>query len=257
MDDDDLKDTKNGIMSKIEKKFGAIVDDYQNNIDIKTGLSNIALIGPFIDTFIVYSAQYFEKRRILKMIDFLNEDMNNLNENKVDQQFLASEAFYDIIKRMFFCVSNAQNEDKIRLFCRILTNTTLTENKNFRHHAEDFLSLLNDLTITDMIIANELYKFQKRELPNHKTPKEVTFLDKVKPEYGNICRGQGISTTDLEFSLMKLSKAGLMYNLYGQGDDGYSNIFIGTNIFHELVNYVKYSNEPLFNYVLRRNTITE
>lgn len=232
---------------RLEDKIEQIVGIYNSNIEIRHGFSTIPTIGPIIDSICTFSGNYFEKCRIMELIGCLSDDITRIEASKIDIQFFQSEEFNDMFKRLLFNVSRTRFHEKIQLYSKVLINSIVIENRDNRKHIEDYLILLDDLSLVDLLIINDLYKFQVKEIPKVQTPKELDFLKKVKEEYTSVCQKYKITDSDLEFALIKLSKSGLLYPLYSQDEVDFGNIYIITNIFRALVKFLKFSNEPLFN----------
>jgi hypothetical protein len=62
---------------------------------------------------------------------------------------------------MFITTLETINNDKIRLYARILVRSAILDNAKFRYYSKDFISLLLELSPPDLQVAREIYKQQK------------------------------------------------------------------------------------------------
>ncbi len=236
--------------TKIERVIQHSLDNYLNNHALRNAIWQIPGIGSMLDYVIVSAGQEFQKRRLLQAIQYLNEAMSLIEDVKIDKSFLATEEFYDIMRlTLDECLRTGHNE-KIRLNCKILVGSVVVDNTDERHSAADFISFISELSLTDILVASEIYKKQK-DMPerfdmesNENT--ELKFV--VNNGWHNIRDICKLSETDFSIALTKLSRAGLIKETLGTYVGYGGGLYLITPAFKRLMKLIQYFNEPLFSY---------
>jgi len=105
------------------------------------------------------------------------------------------------------------NNDKIRLYARILVRSALFDNARFRYYSKDFISLLLELSPADLEVAREIYKRQKQ------TPADI------QPDVELRCIREsgcyqirallGLDEAVYDLAITKLVRAGLIRQVVG------------------------------------------
>lgn len=147
--------------TKIESVIQRGLDNYLNNYPLRNAICQIPGIGSMLDYMIISVGQEFQKRRLLQAVQYLNEAMSLIEEVKVDKSFLATEEFYDIMRSTLDACLRTRHDEKIKLYCKVLAGSVVVDNTDERHSAEDFISFISELSLTDIVVASEIYEKQK------------------------------------------------------------------------------------------------
>jgi hypothetical protein len=224
-----------------------------NNLELRNAINQVPGIGNILDYILVNLGQGFQQRRLIQTMKDLREEMTQINEAMIDQSFLTTEEFCDILRKTIeSCLRTRHN--KIRLYCKILAGSVILDNKDERHSVEDFLSFISELSPIDLLVGLEIYK-QQKIMPekfdvesNENT--ELKFI--VNSGWHNICNTCGLNEADLNIALAKLSRAGLIKEIVGMYLNYTGGLYLITPAFKKLMYFIRFSSEPTFNYKIQQ-----
>lgn len=206
---------------------------------LEVSLNTIPLIGPLLINFIKSNETRFLQRRFLKLYEYLNEEINNIQDQKIDKSFIETEEFYDILRKVYEYTAKTRDNAKIKLYSRILVRISMLNNAFFRYTAEDFLLILIDLSPTDLMIAKKIYQQQKG------TPIEIKDINqnelKIVKESGwdTIPSILGVNQTEFELSILKLVRAGLIKQVSGTYVNYIGDAYRITRVFRMLMKLIE------------------
>jgi hypothetical protein len=242
--------------SKVEKAVEKAFYYYLDNLELRQAISNIPGIGTALDYMFSSLGQGFQQRRLFETIQCMHEEMIQISESKIDTPFLHTEEFYDFAMKTFDNCSKTRHNDKIRFYCKILVGAVIIDNSTHRHSVEDFLSFLSELSPTDLQVGLEIFKLQK-DMPEHfdfeiQENTELGFA--VQNGWSDIRNNLQIDEVDFKIALYKLSRAGLIKEIVGTYVSYTGGHYLITPAFKKLMDFIKYSKEPIFNYKIRQQS---
>jgi len=183
----------------------------------------------------------------------LNEAMSLIEEVKVDKSFLATEEFYDVMRSTLDACLRTRHDEKIKLYCKVLAGSVVVDNTDERHSAEDFISFISELSLTDIVVASEIYEKQKNvpekfDMESDENTELKFVVNSGWHDIRNICE---LSETDFRIALTKLSRAGMIKETVGSYIGYAGGLYLITPAFKRLMKLIQYFNEPLFGYKTR------
>jgi hypothetical protein len=237
-----------------EKALQKSVTIYLNNLELRESICQIPYIGNALDYMFSQLGKSFQERRLLQTINDLNEELIQIDESKIDKSFLTTEEFYDFIMKTLENCRKTRHNDKIRLYCKILLGAVIIDNSNQRHYVEDFLSFLSELSPTDLQVGLEIYKRQKNmpEKFDFDSQEHTELEFTVKTGWHDIRDALEMNETDFKIALHKLSRAGLIKEVVGTYVSYTGEHYLITPAFKRLMNFIRYSKEPIFNYKVQQ-----
>jgi hypothetical protein len=235
----------------IEQKFQKGIDYYLNTPELRNPVCQIPVIGSAIDFMITTSAQQVQQKRFLQISQILSEEINLIDETKVNKSFLDSEEFHDILRKTFENSLRTRHIEKTKLNCQILIGSILLDNTAKSHTAEDFLVFVEELSPTDIKLASVIYE-QQKVMPQRFDEEENTELKFiVRKGWHNIRSVCNLAETDFNIALYKLSRAGLIKEIVGMYLGYKGGLYLITPAFKGLMDFISYTNEPLFTYKIQ------
>lgn len=220
---------------------------YSKCTELRALVNLIPGIGSSIDVIISNEFQQLQYERIIKTMDVLNEEMNKINEKKIDRPFIGSEDFKDLLWHFLDRVVKVKDREKVILYCRILVGSIKIENANERRFADDMIDLLSNLSIRDLSIAQEIF-LQQRNMPesfDHENNTQLKFI--VNQGWHQLTTKLGLNEIDFDISLRKLEISGLLKQLVGMYIGYSGGLYLITPAYIRLMKFIEFSaNEPLF-----------
>jgi hypothetical protein len=239
---------------KVSESFRRGVEYYLNNFEMRNAVCQIPYIGTSLDFIITSLGQKVQEQRLFESLAILQEEINFVDENKIDKGFLTTEVFLDIFRKTFDNCVNTRHRERIRLNCKILVGAITIDNLNERHSTEDFLSFVADLTPIDIMVGLEIYKQQRNRLPQFDIESqdntELKFV--VNSGWHELQKRCKLDEVDFKIALHKLSAAGLIKEIVGMYANYTGGLYLITSTFQRLMNFIRLSaNDPLFNYKIQ------
>jgi hypothetical protein len=198
-------------LAELERRAEEANVAYERNTALRTLVVAIPGIGSIFDMVLASEGQRIYRERIHKLIadlkDDMQERMETVENSVLDREYLASEEFFDLLIKALDATIKTRDEEKRRLYARILTESTIRF-KREGHSPEEYLDLIADLTPRELSVARALYRdwpgeeYENRE---HAVGQEAWngWQDKVRAEVG-------IDEADLQLILGRLRSSGLI-----------------------------------------------
>ena len=242
-------ENESGKIQKVNESIGKSLDYYSKNIKLRNAISQNPT-GLVIDFLITKLAQEFQKQRIVDSIILLHEEIDRLDKTKIDTESMKEEWFFDLFYKHLDNSLKTRFRERIRLNCKILAGAVSSDNVHNRQHAEDFLSLVADLTPTDIMLGLKIYGQQKNRPAefdfNSQDNTELKFI--VKSGWHDLQRLSNLGDEEFRLALLKLTNAGLIKEIVGMYMNYTGGLYLITPTFQSLMNFIKLNaNDPLFN----------
>ena len=186
-----------------------LLKDYSNNTLIRS-LIQIVPYGSVVDNLlsVSYNNILIERARV-----FYNE----LSRGKIEltAELIESEDFLHSYFSTYKAALYTKQREKIRLFARLLQNGLHTNIINKADEYDDYLKILNELTIREICILHVLEKFEF-ESPKNKNENELqraqTFWSYFEKE---IFRTMNIEPLELRGFLKRIERTGCYTEITG------------------------------------------
>lgn len=134
----------------------ALTENYSRSTPARTLVASIPVVGSPIDAFLGTRGQNIASRRFEGTVMALSDECGRLDEEKIDRDYLESEAFFDLIWRLFEKGQRTRDQERVRAYAQ--TVRVSIEDPSFREDAEGSLDLLSELTPAEFRLAAELYR---------------------------------------------------------------------------------------------------
>lgn len=203
-------------MDEMKNKLVQASKVYADQTVIRAAINAIPFVGGSLDILLSSSGQNFVIKRIETFISELNNQLKQLDNSKINQDFLATEAGFDIIIKAFNSAARTRQDEKLKLYAKIIKGA-LTDSKTYEEdEPEIYLRIIEELTVKELRVAKCLYelkeikkKGQEQDNPNCNQDgmtNDVWWLSKHYPEFDK---------DELVSIFIRLERTGLIKELVG------------------------------------------
>jgi hypothetical protein len=220
------------IVSKVKDKL----ENYSTDIALQNTILSIPG-GPAIDVLIREIGSKISQQRIAETIHAIQFELDRLDSIKIDRDYVISEEFYDLVIRIFYQSVKDRVYEKKVIFAKILSRSLLTENKDLRENNEDFVNLLEDLSIQDLTLLKHIYD-QQREMNPRTNPAEGTYNELLTvwgSGWKELQSKSQLTNEQYQISLLKLTRSGFIKEITGSYVDYLGGTYIITPILKKLL----------------------
>ena len=196
----------------LERRAAEASEAYERNLVLRALVLAIPGIGSSLDLAFTSGGQH-SKERISALVNDLKEDMQERMEmvanSTLDKEYLESEEFFDLVMRAFDAAIRTRDEEKRRLYARILTESTIRSKREKGYSPEEYLRIIADLTPRELYVARTLYRDWPGKVDEHREYNEVN-EEAWKAWQDKVCAEGGIDGADLQLILGRLRSSGLI-----------------------------------------------
>jgi hypothetical protein len=233
---DMLKKAADIMVRKVEDLIVRAVDDpalFYSLFSSPPEISTIVTILPAAQSEIL-------SRRYNQLWTELKLEAALMDETKIDKSFFLSDYFYDLLVKVVRSTLETDNNNKIRVYARILLCPALLDNAKFRYYPKDFVSLLSELSPADLELAREVYKRQKEIIPPDIQPGTDNEVKLVR-ESGFYELRKSLTLDDAQYglSITKLSRAGLIRQVVGSYIGYTGDAYMITPVFRKMIDLIQ------------------
>ena len=189
----------------ITKEIDKAVEIYSNQVVIRSAIVAIPFVGSSIDTLLNGRASKIQTERILNAVNKLKDELEKVEDSKIDKLYLESEEFYDDIISYFNNITKERSELKVGYYSKILKERL--EGSIVEIGTRQIYEALSNLSEDEVIILREIYEYTIKK--EGTMPKE----EKGKKQFDvNSKILKGITNFDLDFDylLIRLEKEGFI-----------------------------------------------
>lgn len=148
-------------------------EKYSGNSLIRGVVSIIPYVGGGLDILLSDKWNKFYQRRVDNMLEQLSNDLKDL-ENKIDEEYLNSEDFLDIMYIVLTESIKTRLDDKRKIFSKIIRDSVALEKKII--NTESLLDIVKELNEQDLmficLISEYKQKFSLIEFSGEKLQQE-------------------------------------------------------------------------------------
>ena len=213
--------TERDSLRDLERRAEEASVAYEKNEALRAFVNVIPGIGGGLDVLLASGGQR-SRTRMIRFISDLQEDMKGrlevIEDSLVDQDYLQSDEFFDLLLKAFDTSAKTRDEEKRRVCARILVESAILS-KRQGYSPEEYLDIVAGLTPRELAVAREFYEYWPKEKPSepednadvqeHKDVQKQARKD-WQAWQDMACKGVGIDGTDLQLILGRLQSVGLM-----------------------------------------------
>lgn len=206
------------------------------NLLSSAAVSSIPVIGAALGSLFSSLSSEIEVRRILHLFRVIDQEMRTLDESKVDNSFLDSEDFYDLMYKVVDQGRRTRSQEKRILYAKILRSRVSSAAAS-TETAEDYLNIVTELTEKEVLIASVLYD-RITNGPEPTGDKKHAWASREGLE--DLYTEGVIPEADYEYVLLRLQRIGLFKEFTGGliAYDTQSNPYNMTDTFKELMSSI-------------------
>jgi len=141
---------------KIEKPIVKFSEGYCKNIDFRTALKVIPVIGDPLDTLFAYKGSKIMQERSDKFIAEVTKELEEIEKNKVDESFLESDDFFYLFQKLYKEVLLCEEKEKTLFFKNILVNSIKIEYAE-QYYKQRFVNIIASLSTLHIYILQYYY----------------------------------------------------------------------------------------------------
>lgn len=130
---------------------------YSSNPILRSIISIIPYAGGSLDILLSEKWNSYYQRRVEQMFSQLSEDLKNL-ESKVDEEYLSSEEFFDIIYKILNEALKTRLDDKRKIYSKIIRDSISVQKETME--TESILEIVSNLYEMDLIFIYKIEKFK-------------------------------------------------------------------------------------------------
>lgn len=221
-------------MEDIKNKLVQISKGYADQTVIRTLITGIPYVGGSLDLLLSLSGQNFVIRRIEKLISELNEQIGQLNESKINHDFLEKEEGFDLMIKAFNSASRTRQNEKLKLYAKIIKGA-LTEGKEYQQdEPELYLQIIEELSVKELRVAKCLYELKEGKNKNlniysESMNNDALLLSRKYPEFDK---------DELVSIFVRLERTGLIKEQVGNYFDYDGGQYLINPLFRKFTDYI-------------------
>jgi len=204
-------------MQEIKRSLVKASKIYSDQTIIRAGINLIPFIGGALDVLLSSSGQNFVIRRLESFISELNNQISQLDENKINKDFLRTEEGFDLLIKSFESASKTRQIEKLKLYAKIIKGSLLSGKEYQEDDPELYLKIVEELSVKELRVAKFLYESKNQSVidrnfarPQNGFKNDSLWLSNKYPEFNK---------DELVTIFVRLERTGLIKELVG----GYSD----------------------------------
>jgi hypothetical protein len=214
-------------------KLAKASEVYAENTVLRALINVIPYIGGSLDILFASKGQKIIQSRLTQILEDLKAEMNLLQEDMVDNEYLESEEWFDLVCRGFEAAAKTRDREKILLYSKVLRGAVTIQNRE-ESSPEEYLDILAELTPKEIEVARVIYN-QQSDRPQTIENELLWAIQKGWKQLSEQC---SILKEDLSFVLLRLQGSGLIHEITGTYVGYEGGVYIITESFRKLMRYL-------------------
>ncbi len=141
-----------------KNKIENLLKKYSDSTTLRAGVNAIPYVGGTLDILLSSGIQKKSEERFLNFLSELENQLKELDDNKLNYAYLESEEFYDLFIQVSNLAVRTRLQEKIRVYANILISSLVLEFHN-NIKAEDVLNIIEGLTENDIKFIKIISKY--------------------------------------------------------------------------------------------------
>lgn len=225
-------------MKDLKQALKVYSSGYNDATALRATVSAIPYLGSQLDLFLSTPGQKFMEERIMYLIDELQTQMNEVHENAIDKRLFETEEGFDLVNSAFTIAAKTRQREKIKIVAQILRGAFTK--KSTDHHAELYLSIVNELSARELEIAFLLHEIKSKRKTDSNGEIDKKERDGMSNDPYWISKNYPKYTKDeLQFILPRLEKTGLVKELVGSFLGYGGGSYNPTPLFKGFISFIK------------------
>lgn len=163
--------TKIRALDKIEKPVVNFSEKYCKNIDLRTSIKSLPLIGGHLDNLFAYKGSKIIQDRVDLFFKETEHTLRQLSEEKIDKDFINSEEGFYIFQKIYEQIIRVKEKEKIQFLKNVYINSISIDNSK-KYYKERFINLVADLSIIHIEILKYYCTRERVFEDEHRNPRE-------------------------------------------------------------------------------------
>ncbi len=148
-------------MDELKNKLIEASKVYADQTVVRAAINAIPYVGSSLDILLSSSGQNFVIRRIETLISELYVQLQQLDNSKINHDFLATEVGFDLVIKAFNSASRTRQNEKLKLYAKILKGA-LTDGKEYQEDdPELYLQIIEELSVKELRVARCLFELKE------------------------------------------------------------------------------------------------
>ena len=205
-----MKEPRPNKLMKAIDDAGRAMAGISNNTLAAGTLGSVPVIGQYITSWLSSQRIKVLEERLYGFKEQLEETMKEIDESKIDFDYLNSEAFFDLLQKVINVACQTRSREKIFSFARILANSCRGNNIG-GHNPELYVNIIDGFTDPEFRVCLAIYEQQKSDCPIESGDGAEPRRKKLEDEQGaELARKSGVPQDDLDFILRRLEGLGFV-----------------------------------------------
>ena len=225
-------------MTNIKTQIKVYSSFYNDLTHLRAAISTIPFVGSQLDLYLSTPGQKFVEERLEYMIEQLREQMNNIEEEKIDKNAFDTEEGFDLVQKTFIAAAKTRQREKLKVFAKILRGSLTRKNK--RHDPELYLKIVDELSERELEVALLLFEVKEKRKIKVEGENEAQdgmsndpyWFSKHYPQY---------TKDELKFIFPRLEKTGLVKELVGSFIGYGGEQYNPTPLFTDFINFIEHN----------------
>lgn len=194
---------------ELSNQFQKATEVYNQKTILRGLICAIPYIGSSIDVILSTEAQKIIQQRLNFLLEQLKRDISELKEKDIDNDYLQSEEFFDLLIKTLESAAKTRHREKIKIYSKILRNSLIEKNRQ-KNDPEEYLSALSELSLIEIEMVKTIYEYDKQGDPSVDAIlwRKNSGLDSVIKKFDD-------GTDDLDFYLKRIERTGLIKEIVG------------------------------------------
>lgn len=215
---------------KNEIQKSNICDDPNVKGGIAVLIASIPSVGGIINTFMSTRSQEIFNKRIILLCEEIQAQLEYIDINKIDKNFLESEEFFDVCYKIFSSSKKTRQKEKIKMYAKIFKETLIRGFNQNLDYVDQILSVIEVLSLNDLIVLKYLYD-------NKDKINDSVYA--INEKFWSYLTIEGMDGGDVAYSINRLFNYGFLSERYGavlSYSGGYYRLTIFADKFVEYLN---------------------
>jgi hypothetical protein len=193
-----------------QQPVATVLQAYGTNprlLALRAIITAVPVIGGSIDVLVAGVGQAIAQQRVERLFDELKVAMTDLQDTRVDQAYLESEEWWDLVRQAIEAAARTRQGEKVRYYAQILKGAVSIRSEE-DITAEEVLAIVSELSVRDIEIAIGLSRLGP-EQPDDTVSRRLWIVNSLPAQLHE----HGLPLFDgavLSFALARLQRSGVI-----------------------------------------------
>ncbi len=226
-------------IEKVSLAVPSFSEPYAKTVPLRVAIQCVPYVGSALDLLLTEGSRQLAEERLRYFFAGLDLDVSRLKAESLNQAYLSSAKFYDLLRAALEDSVRAGENEKIRLNSRILAGAIVLSPSIGMDEPALFIKILSGLDARDIYILRIIIDSQANSPMTDNQSQYDWAVERTWQRFHELTQ-HSLHDAEVPYRVIRLTNSGCLNEIYPQqGKEGHTRAFVPSLIVHQMRHWLE------------------